>query len=146
VHDRGFPQRIAELLARQRREAEETTTTLAWQGADADTCVRRPFRSSLFDGFAPGCLFRRLERKAGNMELLWFLIIGIAAGWLAGQLMKGGGYGLIGDLVIGVIGALIGGWLFGMLGIFAGGLIGRLITATIGAVVLLFLIRLIKRG
>jgi uncharacterized membrane protein YeaQ/YmgE (transglycosylase-associated protein family) len=80
------------------------------------------------------------------MELLWFLIIGIAAGWLAGQLMKGGGYGLIGDLVIGVIGALLGGWLFGMLGIFAGGLIGRLITATIGAVVLLFLIRLIKRA
>lgn len=80
------------------------------------------------------------------MGLLWFLIIGIAAGWLAGQLMKGGGYGLIGDLVIGVIGAVLGGWLFGELGISAGGLIGSLITATIGAVLLLFLIRLIKRA
>ena len=80
------------------------------------------------------------------MNLLWFLIIGIMAGWLAGQLMKGGGYGLVGDLVIGVIGAFLGGWLLGGLGIFAGGLIGSLITATIGAVVLLFLIRLIKRA
>ena len=80
------------------------------------------------------------------MILVWFLIIGIAAGWLAGQLMKGGGFGLVGDLVIGVIGAFLGGWLFGALGISAGGLIGSLVTATVGAVVLLFLIRLIKRG
>jgi uncharacterized membrane protein YeaQ/YmgE (transglycosylase-associated protein family) len=79
------------------------------------------------------------------MHLLWFLIIGIVAGWLAGQLMKGSGYGLIGDLVIGVIGAFLGGWLLGVLGIYAGGLIGTLITATIGAIALLFLIRLIKR-
>jgi len=87
----------------------------------------------------------RRERKAGDMNLLWFLIIGIVAGWLAGKLMKGSGYGLIGDLVIGVIGAFIGGWLLGALGIFAGGLIGSLITATIGAIILLFLVRLIKR-
>ena len=80
------------------------------------------------------------------MHLLWFLIIGIAAGWLAGQLMRGGGYGLIGDLVIGVIGAFLGGWLLGALGIVAGGLIGSLVTATIGAVLLLFLIRLIKKA
>jgi uncharacterized membrane protein YeaQ/YmgE (transglycosylase-associated protein family) len=60
--------------------------------------------------------------------------------------MKGGGYGLVGDLVIGVVGAFIGGWIFGALGIFAGGLIGTLIMATIGAIVLLFLIRLIKRA
>ena len=80
------------------------------------------------------------------MHLLWFLIIGVVAGWLAGQLMRGGGYGLIGDLVIGVIGAFLGGWLLGALGIVAGGLIGSLVTATIGAVVLLFLIRLIKRA
>ncbi len=80
------------------------------------------------------------------MHLLWFLIIGMVAGWLAGQVMRGGGYGLIGDLVIGVIGAFIGGWLLGALGIFAGGLIGSLVTATIGAIVLLLLIRLIKRA
>jgi len=80
------------------------------------------------------------------MHLLWFLMIGIAAGWLAGQLMKGSGYGLIGDLVIGVIGAFLGGWLLGALGFYAHGLIGSLITATIGAVVLLYLVRLIKRA
>jgi uncharacterized membrane protein YeaQ/YmgE (transglycosylase-associated protein family) len=80
------------------------------------------------------------------MHLLWFLIIGIVAGWLAGLLMKGGGYGLIGDLILGVIGAYLGGWLFGLLGIVAGGTIGTLITATIGAIVLVLLVRLIKRA
>ena len=80
------------------------------------------------------------------MNFLMFLIIGIAAGWLAGQLMKGGGYGLIGDLVIGVIGAFLGGWLLGAIGISAGGFIGSLVTATIGAVLLLFLIRMIKKA
>ena len=80
------------------------------------------------------------------MDLLWFLLIGLAAGWLAGQIMKGGGFGLIGDLIVGVIGALLGGWLFGLLGIAAGGLIGALITATVGAIVLLFVLRLVKKA
>ncbi len=80
------------------------------------------------------------------MQLVWFLLIGIAAGWLAGQIMKGGGFGLLGDLILGVIGALVGGYLFGLLGIAAGGLIGSLITATVGAIVLIALLRLIKRA
>jgi uncharacterized membrane protein YeaQ/YmgE (transglycosylase-associated protein family) len=63
------------------------------------------------------------------MGIIWFLIIGIVAGWLAGKIMKGGGFGLIGDLVVGVIGGLLGGFLFGQLG---EGLIGSLITATVG--------------
>jgi uncharacterized membrane protein YeaQ/YmgE (transglycosylase-associated protein family) len=79
------------------------------------------------------------------MEFLWFILIGIVAGWIAGQIMKGGGYGLVGDLIVGVIGALLGGWLFGLAGISAGGLIGQLAVATIGAIVLIFLFRLIKR-
>jgi uncharacterized membrane protein YeaQ/YmgE (transglycosylase-associated protein family) len=79
------------------------------------------------------------------MAFIWFLLIGLAAGWLAGQIMKGGGYGLLGDLIVGVIGALLGGWLFGLLGISAGGLLGSLITATIGAIVLIALLRLISR-
>lgn len=79
--------------------------------------------------------------------LLWFLIIGAIAGWLAGVVMKGGGYGLIGDIIVGVIGAVLGGWLFGKLGIFpGGGLIGSLIVAFVGAVILIFLVRLIKRA
>jgi len=81
------------------------------------------------------------------MNLLWFLIVGLIAGWLAGLLVKGGGFGLIGDLVVGVIGAFFGGFLFSTLGVSAGGgLIGSIIVATIGAVVLLFLVRLIKRA
>lgn len=81
------------------------------------------------------------------MEFLWFILIGLTAGWLAGQLMKGGGFGVVGDIVVGVIGALLGGFLFRTLGISAGGgLLGSLIVAVIGAVVLLFLLRLIKKA
>ncbi len=79
-------------------------------------------------------------------NLVIFLLVGVAAGWLAGRIMKGGGFGLFGDMIVGVIGAFLGGWLFGLLGISAGGLLGLLVTAFVGAVVLLFLIRLVKRG
>ena len=78
-------------------------------------------------------------------NLVVFLLIGVAAGWLAGRVMKGGGFGLFGDMIVGVIGAFLGGWLFGLLGISAGGLLGMLVTAFVGAVVLLFLIRLVRR-
>ncbi len=79
-------------------------------------------------------------------SILVFLIIGAIAGWLAGVVMKGGGFGLLGDIVVGIIGAFVGGWLFGVLGIFAGGFIGAVITAFVGACVLLFVIRLIKKA
>ncbi len=79
-------------------------------------------------------------------SLLWFLVIGLAAGWLAGQIMKGGGFGLIGNLVVGVVGAILGGWLFGALGIATYGLVGSLISAVVGAVVLLFIVGLIKKA
>lgn len=79
------------------------------------------------------------------MDFIWFILIGLAAGWLAGQLMRGGGFGLVGDIVVGVIGALLGGFLFATFGVSTGGgLLGSLIVATIGAVVLLFVLRLIK--
>lgn len=79
--------------------------------------------------------------------LIWLLLIGLIAGWLAGKVMRGGGFGLVGDMIVGVIGALIGGWLFGLLGIGAGGgLIGQLITAFVGALILIFLLRLIRRA
>jgi uncharacterized membrane protein YeaQ/YmgE (transglycosylase-associated protein family) len=81
------------------------------------------------------------------MSLLWFLVVGLVAGWLAGVLVKGGGFGLVGDLVVGVIGALLGGYLFSTFGVSAGGgLLGSIIVATIGAVILLFVLRLIKRA
>lgn len=83
----------------------------------------------------------------GHMEFVWFILIGLAAGWLAGQLMKGGGFGVIGDIIVGVIGALLGGFIFGTLGVsVGGGLFGSLIVATIGAIVLIFLLRLVKKA
>ena len=77
-------------------------------------------------------------------HLLIFLVIGIVAGFLAGKIMKGSGFGLIGDLIIGVIGSFIGVWVFGLLGISSGGLIGLLIAAIVGALILLYIIRIAK--
>jgi uncharacterized membrane protein YeaQ/YmgE (transglycosylase-associated protein family) len=79
------------------------------------------------------------------MNWLWFILIGLAAGFLAGAVMKGQGFGLLGNLIVGVIGALLGGFLLGLLGIYTAGVIGNLISAFIGAVVLLALIGFIKR-
>lgn len=79
------------------------------------------------------------------MELLWFLLIGLIAGWLASAIV-GGGFGIVGDIVVGIVGAFIGGYMFGALDISAGGgLLGRIIVATVGAIVLLLLLRLVRR-
>lgn len=80
------------------------------------------------------------------LYLLWVIVIGILAGWIAGKIMHGKGYGLLGDLIIGVIGSLLGSFIFGLVGLGAYGLIGRLIVAIVGAVILLWLIRLIKKA
>jgi len=83
----------------------------------------------------------------GGESLIVFLVVGLIAGWLAGKLVRGGGFGLIGDLIVGIIGAFIGGWLWGqlhlpMIGNFW---INAIVTATVGAVILLFILRLIRR-
>jgi len=81
------------------------------------------------------------------MNLLIFLAIGAVSGWLAGSIMRGGGFGLLGDIIVGIVGAVLGGYLFGLLGISVGaGLAGPIVTATVGAMALLFVIRLIKRA
>jgi uncharacterized membrane protein YeaQ/YmgE (transglycosylase-associated protein family) len=81
-----------------------------------------------------------------TMSLIGFLLIGLVAGWLASTFMRGGSLGLVGNLAIGVVGAFIGGFLFRLLGLAAVGTIGQLITATVGAVVLLYLVRLFKQA
>ena len=78
--------------------------------------------------------------------LVWWILVGLIAGWLAGKVMKGGGFGVLMDIVIGMVGAIIGGWLFGMLGVFPGGLIGSILVAFVGACILLWLVRMIKRA
>lgn len=79
--------------------------------------------------------------------MLYSIIVGLIAGWLAGQVMKGGGYGILMDIVLGLLGGLLGGWLFGALGIGTGsGLIGSIVVAFIGAVVLVAISRMLKRA
>jgi len=84
-------------------------------------------------------------RNMGTQSLIMFLLVGVVAGFVAGKLMKGAGFGLLGDLVVGVIGSFVGVWVFGLLGISPGGLLGLLVAAVVGAMLLLFLVRLIKR-
>jgi uncharacterized membrane protein YeaQ/YmgE (transglycosylase-associated protein family) len=80
------------------------------------------------------------------MAFLWFVLIGLAAGWLAGRLMRGSSFGAVGDIVVGVVGALIGGFLFRTLGLsLRGGLLASVVVATIGAIILLYLMRLVER-
>jgi uncharacterized membrane protein YeaQ/YmgE (transglycosylase-associated protein family) len=80
------------------------------------------------------------------MWLVWTIPIGILAGWLASKLVKGRGMGLLMDLILGIVGAILGGFVFGLLGIAAYTLLGRLVMATVGAVLLLLLVRAIKRA
>ena len=81
------------------------------------------------------------------MGFVAWIIVGLVAGWLAGQVMKGGGYGVVVDIILGILGGLLGGWLFGLLGISAGGgMIGSIIVAFIGAVVLVAITRALKRA
>lgn len=81
------------------------------------------------------------------MAFIWFIFVGLVAGWLAGQLMKGGGFGIVGDIIMGVLGSVLGGFLFRFFGLSIGlGVLGSIIVATIGAVVLIFTLRLIKRA
>lgn len=80
------------------------------------------------------------------MEFIWFILIGILAGFLAGKVMKGKGFGLVVNLLVGIGGAILGGWVFSALGIsFGGGIIGSLITALLGAILLLWILSLIKK-
>jgi uncharacterized membrane protein YeaQ/YmgE (transglycosylase-associated protein family) len=77
-----------------------------------------------------------------QMQMLWFLLIGLISGWLAGMISRGGGFGIWGDLVTGVVGSFIGGYLFNFIGISTYGTIGSIISSTIGAIVLLWVIRM----
>jgi uncharacterized membrane protein YeaQ/YmgE (transglycosylase-associated protein family) len=79
------------------------------------------------------------------MWLLWTIIIGILAGFLAGKIVKGSGMGVLMDLVVGIVGSILGGWIFTLLNLGAYGLIGQLVMATVGAIVLLLIVRAIKK-
>jgi uncharacterized membrane protein YeaQ/YmgE (transglycosylase-associated protein family) len=80
------------------------------------------------------------------MHIIYWLVVGLIAGWAAGQIMKGGGYGTIADIVLGIVGGVVGGWVFGLLGVHAGGMISEIIVAILGAVILIWITRLIKKA
>ncbi len=80
-----------------------------------------------------------------GIGLLLFLAVGGAAGWIAGNIMRGGGFGIVGNVIVGVIGALIGGFVLPLVGIHTAGLIGSLIAAVVGAVILLWVVGMLKR-
>ena len=81
------------------------------------------------------------------MGILYWIIVGLIAGWLAGQVMKGGGYGVLVDIILGILGGIVGGWVFGALGIWpGGGMLGSIIVAFIGAVILVAISRALKRA
>jgi uncharacterized membrane protein YeaQ/YmgE (transglycosylase-associated protein family) len=79
------------------------------------------------------------------MRLILFVLIGAIAGWLAGQIMKGRGFGVVGNIVVGVVGAFLGGFIFRLLGFAAFGLLAQLITATVGAIILLWIVSYVRR-
>jgi uncharacterized membrane protein YeaQ/YmgE (transglycosylase-associated protein family) len=94
-----------------------------------------------------GPRFEEVAMYLSNQSLLVIIVVGIVAGWLAGRVMEGGGFGLIGDLVVGLIGAFIGDWLLPQLGIHLGtGMVALILNAFIGAVVLLLILRLVGGG
>jgi uncharacterized membrane protein YeaQ/YmgE (transglycosylase-associated protein family) len=89
---------------------------------------------------------RRIE-EGNRMSLLYWLVVGLIAGWLAGLVMKGGGYGIVVDIVLGILGGFLGGWIFSSLGIGAGaGFAGSVIVAFVGAVVLVAITRVLKKA
>jgi uncharacterized membrane protein YeaQ/YmgE (transglycosylase-associated protein family) len=107
----------------------------------------------LFHRLAKFCLGdARVKMVLGGINMsgesiLVILLVGLVAGWLAGQLVRGSGFGLVGDIIIGIIGAFIGDWLLPQLGLhFSAGILGAIIDATIGAILLLLVLRLIRGG
>ena len=77
--------------------------------------------------------------------IIWWIIVGLIAGWAAGKIMKGGGYGTIADILLGIVGGIVGGSVVGMFGVHAGGLISSILVAILGAVILIWISRAIKK-
>jgi uncharacterized membrane protein YeaQ/YmgE (transglycosylase-associated protein family) len=79
--------------------------------------------------------------------MIYSILVGLLAGWLAGQVMKGGGYGVLMDIVLGLLGGIVGGWVFGSLGLWpGGGIVGSIVVSFVGAVILVGITRMLKRA
>src|SRR5688500_12852341 len=109
-----------------------------FQDARSDFCST--LSSKIFGYFSR----RQFAINFYNMDFLYFIIVGALAGWLAGLIWRGTGFGLLGNIIMGIIGAMIGGWAAGQLGLFGGGLIYQILVAAGGALIILLLFRLIR--
>jgi uncharacterized membrane protein YeaQ/YmgE (transglycosylase-associated protein family) len=153
--DRIYPKpppelRSDKLLFSPLRTRHQRQGRCASSGVAAGKLVGYRFRNGNYlGGDALANDYRRedLAMNLSNQSLLVILVVGIVAGWLAGRVMEGGGFGLIGDLIVGLIGAFIGDWLLPRLGIHLGtGIVALILNAFIGAVVLLLILRLVGGG
>jgi uncharacterized membrane protein YeaQ/YmgE (transglycosylase-associated protein family) len=90
--------------------------------------------------------FAQPEKEAILGGLIYWIVMGLIAGWLAGNVMKGGGYGVVMDIALGILGGVVGGFVFGLLGLHAGGLIGQIVVAFVGAVILVWIARKVKKA
>jgi uncharacterized membrane protein YeaQ/YmgE (transglycosylase-associated protein family) len=97
----------------------------------------------MFTFFANFCLNLREDRMANG--IIWWIVVGLIAGWAAGKIMKGGGYGVIADIVLGILGGVIGGWVVGLFGLGGGGFVWSVLVAILGAVILIWITRLLKK-
>jgi len=122
---------LAARLLTGRPRAHKVRSRIAYPGGDAGPLLGGEIRGEYM----------------GVEGIIIWLIVGAIAGWLAGMVVKGGGFGLIGDIIVGIIGAVIAGWLLPRLGIYiGGGIVAAIIDAFIGAVILLIILRLVKRA
>jgi uncharacterized membrane protein YeaQ/YmgE (transglycosylase-associated protein family) len=126
---------------------------LVWAGTYINSsCIDGPIMLFFFAGYGQDRRRHQTipdleERQMGFEALIVALVIGAVAGWLAGVVVKGGGFGLVGDIIIGIIGAVVAGWLFPMLGVsLGGGWIGAILSAAVGAIIVLVIIKLIRRA
>jgi uncharacterized membrane protein YeaQ/YmgE (transglycosylase-associated protein family) len=122
---------------RGRARSLDAIATASW--------YRSRFGRSSAPSHAPGCATRE-EATVGVWSLIVFLVVGLVAGWLAGNIMKGRGFGLLGNLVVGVIGSFVGGFLFRLIGLGPTHIVGSLIAAVVGAIVLLYVVGLLKKA
>ena len=111
----------------------------------ADNCIHAVHVTGIVTRLC-GCIWSGTRHSKGHMEhWIWFILIGLAAGFLAGAVVKGHGFGILGNIVVGIIGAVLGGFIFSLLGVAATNTLGRLISAFVGAIVLLIAIGFVKR-
>jgi uncharacterized membrane protein YeaQ/YmgE (transglycosylase-associated protein family) len=98
-----------------------------------------------FEVFRPQAPHQEFLEDHMAHGIIWWIVVGLIAGWAAGRIMKGGGYGMIADILLGIVGGIVGGWIIGLVGLGAGGFIWSILVAILGAVILIWITRLIKK-